>query len=87
MALGHVIDVDVFGTDRYGRTLGLIQVGNQHVNLELVKQGFAWWYKQYAPAAKDLRDAEQAARQAKRGLWVDANAVAPWDFRRAQKHR
>lgn len=42
--------------------------------------------KKYAnerPAAesKTYATAEDAARAAKRGLWVDANAMSPWEWR------
>ena len=87
LTFGRDVDVEVLGTDRYGRTLGLVQIGDKKVNLELVRQGLAWWYRQYAPAAKDLAGAEQAARLAKRGLWADADPVAPWEFRHGQRQR
>ena len=52
------------------------------VNLEHVRAGMAWWYRQYAKeqTSKDRQLNEQAeneARQAKRGLWVDNNSVPP----------
>lgn len=75
------------GTDRYGRTLGVIRVGKLDVNLEQVRRGLAWWYQHYAPQAQDLREAELAARSAKRGLWVDPVPVPPWEFRRASRSK
>jgi endonuclease YncB( thermonuclease family) len=30
-----------------------------------------------------LRDLEQEARAAKRGLWIDPKPVAPWEWRKA----
>ena len=57
------------------------------VNLLLVASGWAWHYKAYAQeqgrdeqAAYDR--AEREAREKGRGLWIDQNAVAPWQFRR-----
>ncbi len=69
------------GEDRYGRTLGYVIVGKINVTKELLKQGLAWHYKKYN---KDLELAklEQKAREKKIGLWLMANPVAPWDFRR-----
>ena len=73
--------------DRYGRTVGVVQVDGHNVNLEQVRAGMAWWYRQYArdqsPADRRLYEAaENDARTAKRGLWVDANPVPPWAWRR-----
>ena len=50
------------------RTLGVVRVGDRHVNLELVREGWAWWYRQYASQNKELAAAEAEARKEKRGL-------------------
>ena len=73
--------------DRYGRRVGVVLVDGHDVNLEQVRAGMAWWYRQYArdqsPADRRLYEAaENDARKAKRGLWVDANPVPPWEWRR-----
>jgi endonuclease YncB( thermonuclease family) len=77
-------------TDRYGRTLGKVLAGRRDVNLEQVKAGLAWHYKDYQEEQQpeDRRlyaDAETDARAAKRGLWADANPIPPWDFRRGKR--
>ena len=71
-------------TDKYGRTVGLVFVEGVNENEALLRVGMAWHYKQYDhnPAWAKLED---AARHAKRGLWVDDAAVAPWVFRRAKR--
>ena len=73
--------------DRYGRTVGVVLVDGHNVNIEQVRTGMAWWYRQYArdqsPADRSLYEAaENDARTAKRGLWVDTNPVPPWEWRR-----
>jgi endonuclease YncB( thermonuclease family) len=75
--------VDVQSKDRYGRTVGRVFVGPVDVNAEMVKRGFAWWYKAYAKKDSLLDAAERAARKAGAGLWADKAPVAPWDFRKA----
>ena len=35
----------------------------------LVKDGWCWWYRQYAPGDTVLEELEKAAREAKKGLW------------------
>ena len=74
---GKVIQVDDLGKDRYGRTLGIVRLGKRNINLELVQEGWAWWYRKYAPKNKELAKAEAEARKAKRGLWADPKPVPP----------
>jgi endonuclease YncB( thermonuclease family) len=71
--------------DRYGRTVGRIEIDGKNVNLASVRAGMAWWYRQYAPASKELKAAEAEARAAKRGIWSEPRAVAPWEWRRGSR--
>lgn len=77
------VRVEELGTDRYGRTIGVVHVGRLNANREMVRQGLAWAYRQYLNDSA-LLQVEAAARRARRGLWVDPSPVAPWDFRRQQ---
>jgi endonuclease YncB( thermonuclease family) len=54
---------------------------NQLLNHELVKGGFAWWFKKYALDNETLKQLETEARKAKRGLWIDKDPVPPWEWR------
>ena len=79
-------------TDRYGRLVGKILLDGQDINLEQIKSGMAWHYKEYEDEkTREDRDlyarAEDEARNARRGLWVDANPVEPSDFRRDERER
>ena len=49
--------------DRYDRILGDVYLGDRHINLEMVKDGLAWHFKQYSKS-KELADAEEEARKA-----------------------
>ena len=85
--LAHLVDPDevecrLTGADRYGRLVGVLSVDGKSVNLELVEAGLAWWYEQYAPDDEKLAEAENEVRAVKRGLWVDSEAVAPWEWRK-----
>jgi len=82
---GKTVQVKDRGKDKYDRTLGVVRLGEENVNEQLVRQGWAWWYRKYAPDNKTLEAAEAEARKAKRGLWADANPVPPWDWRQAQR--
>jgi len=54
------------------------------LNRELVRGGFAWWYRKYSKD-ESLGKLEADAKKNKRGLWTDKNPVAPWDWRAAQR--
>jgi micrococcal nuclease len=47
----------------------------------LVKDGWCWWYRKYAPGDTVLEGLEKEAREAKKGLWVDPKPVPPWEWR------
>jgi hypothetical protein len=49
------------------------------INLEMVRAGFAWHYKQYSKD-RQLAAAEVAAREARRGLWADKAPAAAVGF-------
>jgi endonuclease YncB( thermonuclease family) len=53
-----------------------------HVNHTLVKDGWCWWYRKYAPEDMVLEGLEEEAREAKRGLWVDPVQMPPWEWRK-----
>jgi micrococcal nuclease len=67
--------------DRNKRILGRVYVNDVFINMLMVQNGMAWHFKKYS---KDERfaQAEVVARKAKRGLWIDKNPIAPWNFRK-----
>jgi micrococcal nuclease len=74
------VQVTTYGKDIYGSTLGIVSLDGKNINLELVKEGFAWHYTAYS-ASKTLANAENEARKAKIGLWADENPIPPWQWR------
>ena len=72
--------------DRYGRLVGQVYVGSIHVNRKMVQEGMAWVYRQYMKDETLLQD-EQAAREAKRGLWSlpGTEQVPPWEWRKGNR--
>lgn len=77
---GRTMKIEPTSKDRYGRTLGVITVGQTNINLEMVKNGFAW---HYVKKSKDvsLANAEARAKRLKKGLWDQTNRISPWDYR------
>jgi micrococcal nuclease len=65
------LEKDITDRDKYNRLLRYVYVGDTFINLELIKQGFAYSYS-YPPDIKyqdQFLKAQQEAREAKRGLW------------------
>jgi len=52
------------------------------VSHTLVKDGWCWWYRKYAPGDVVLEELEMASRVEKRGLWADPHPVPPWEWRK-----
>ena len=78
------VRVEVEAIDQYKRNVGTVYVGNLNVNRELVKNGFAWVYRQYAHDP-ELLELEKTARAKKTGLWMLDNPIYPPDFRKSNK--
>ncbi|MDQ0592717.1 micrococcal nuclease [Chryseobacterium ginsenosidimutans] len=73
------------GKDRYRRTIAKIFYGNEkYLSAEIIKAGFGWWYFK-ASKNIELYNLQNLAKEKKLGLWVDNNAMAPWDFRKSKR--
>jgi len=81
MVFGKEVTVQGYRLDRYGRTIGdVLLMDGTNLNRELVTAGLAWRYLKYSQD-ESLSVLEGEAREAKRGLWIDADPVPPWEFR------
>lgn len=86
MVFGREVDLDCGKRDRYKRELCVVLHDDVDVNLEQVRAGLAWWYRQYAreqsPARREAyARAEQEAQEGRLGLWRDEDPVPPWEWR------
>jgi|GEM_PF-2065202 len=66
------LEKDISETDKYGRLLRYVYVGDIFVNLELVKEGYAV-SSTYPPDVKyqdRFLEAQQEAREKQKGLWI-----------------
>lgn len=86
LVFGKVVTVEVKGHDKYGKTIGRVFVNRKDINLELVKNGYAWHYKRYSPDPAFAK-AEAEAKSNKRGLWALPNPIPPWEFRHGKKYK
>ena len=76
-----MVDVDISGTDRYGRKLGRLYWRGKDINRELVSAGYAWVYDQYV-TDNSFYENQSKARNSKKGLWEDQNPLEPWNWRK-----
>lgn len=84
LAFGKEVGCEVTGTDHFGRQIAACKVQGVDLGAAMVRDGGAWVYRQYAsgPMAATYLSAEHDAREARRGLWADAHAVPPWQWRK-----
>lgn len=82
---GKTIGVDEIELDNYGRTVGIVYLEGTNINLVMVENGQAWWYKHYAGRYDELRLAEARAREEQLGLWAAKDPIPPWEWRRGRR--
>jgi endonuclease YncB( thermonuclease family) len=89
LVLKKSVDIKSFGTDRYGRTLGVVFVDGKNVNLEMINVGLAEVYRGKSAPGLNLEpywNAEAEAKNSKRGMWsLEAKYVSPREWRRNQR--
>lgn len=78
------IKISVTDTDRYGRKVGIVYYDDKILNEELLRNGFAWHYRQYSNS-KELQKLENQARVKNIGIWSHSHPMPPWEFRRMRK--
>ncbi len=78
------VDIDISGSDRYGRKLARLYWKGKDINRELVSAGYAWVYDEYV-TDYSFYDDQTKAKLNRRGLWVDSDPIKPWIWRRLEK--
>ena len=77
-------------TDRWGRVIGVVQLGSLDTGAEMIRLGLCWHFKRYEreQSASDRRiysGYEKAARAGNIGLWEDPRAISPWNWRKGKR--
>ncbi len=86
LCFGKEVTISAGKRDKYKRLVAdVILPDGRILNQELVRSGFAWWYKQFSPHDEILNQLESKARQGRLGLWGEANPEPPWLFRKIKK--
>lgn len=85
--LRKIVRVQIMDIDRYRRLVAVLYLGDRDVNREMVRQGYAWAYREYlhGPYASEYIEAEREARNSHLGLWQQMNPQPPWEFRRLMR--
>jgi endonuclease YncB( thermonuclease family) len=88
LVLNRVVDIKGYGSDRYGRILAEIYVGDRNVNLEMVKTGYAEVYSGRPPKGlymKEYKKAEDRARNVGQGIWSQGDKyISPALWRKSR---
>ena len=78
---GQTVTVHEHRRDTYGRPLVDVALGNQDIAAWMVQQGWAWSYRWHDDPGPFARE-EAVARSKHRGIFREASAEEPRDFRR-----
>ncbi len=77
--LGKLVVVEYSKRDRYGQIIGTVYLDRRNINHDMIRDGFAWWYRKYSKD-NNLRELETNARQRTHGLGSARNPIPPWDY-------
>lgn len=82
------LEVRLQTVDRYGRTVAEVFARGRNVNLEMVRLGMAYAYRQYLSGCDEntYLGAEAQAERYRQGVWRWGNELKPWDFRRLEQY-
>lgn len=87
LVAGRTVILETHKKDRYGRAVGKILVNGRDINVEQVRRGMAWFYRDYSneQTVEDRLSYDRAEAEAKGSrlwLWADRDPVPPWEYRR-----
>jgi micrococcal nuclease len=86
LAFNKDVSVVENGPDRYGRLIAdIILPDRTSLSQDLVRAGYAWWYRQYAPNDRALAYAETDAKLDNIGIWNAHYTQAPWEYRHQKR--
>jgi endonuclease YncB( thermonuclease family) len=83
LCFGKQAEVFSGKTDRYGRTIARVKCDGKDASAHQVQTGMAWVYDRYV-TDRSLYTLQNVARSGGRGLWVEAAAMPPWEWRKTK---
>jgi endonuclease YncB( thermonuclease family) len=87
-----VVSVEYQGVGQHSILIGRVLLDGNDICAQMVRDGAAWFNQVdknllTAEQSEIYFQSEQAARAEKRGLWQTGNAVAPWEFVKAEEQK
>jgi micrococcal nuclease len=77
LVFGKEVILQTYSLDKYKRAIADVTLPDgTNVNHVLVKEGWRWWYRRYAPGDTVLEGLENEAREGQKGLWAGPAAGA-----------
>jgi micrococcal nuclease len=88
LCFGKEVTVKLRAMDRYQRAVADVTLPDgRNLSHEIVRAGFAWWFKKYAPGDETLERLEKEARQARYGLWTGQQSPnPPWEWHKVSRY-
>lgn len=84
---GKTIEFVETDTDRYGRSVAKIYYDEEkYLSAEIIKAGMGWCYYQYSKNT-ELGAFQEAAKNDRKGLWADINAISPYEYRKINNNK
>ena len=91
LILTRFVSVEYSGLVQHNYLLGKVFYRDNDIGAQMLRDGVAWFDKTTGRLSDVDRQiysqCEQAARAEHRGLWQDANPIAPWDFKEQEAAR
>jgi micrococcal nuclease len=86
LILHRSVTVEYSGLGQNSYLLGKIFLRETDIGAQMLRDGVAWFDKSTSsrlidPDRQIYSECEHAARTERRGLWQDAEAIAPWEFK------
>ena len=83
--LNREVEIEVKDADRYKRLVAVVYLNDISMNELLLKEGWAWWYEDYAKKEYKYKELQEEAQRRKRGMWRNKGNIPPWEFRKMKK--
>lgn len=85
-ALNKEVDAEILCTDNQGVVVAKVTLPEgEDLGNALLLAGLAWWDSENVPEDRVLKGHNAKAIAAEAGLWSDADALAPWDYRKSNE--
>jgi endonuclease YncB( thermonuclease family) len=82
LVLRRPVAVRTRARDTYQRTLARVSIDGQDVGAWMVERGYAWSYR-FRGRGGPYEEQQARARDARLGLWSEARAIEPRQFRKS----